>query len=509
MPAFLRSPYVALGRWSNGGVDASGFPPDPNNPSCRIHATGDLVRLRADGLIDLVGRKDRQIKIRGVRVEPGELEAAIRRHAGIRDAAVFPRRVGRQWQLIAYATGDADPAHLKSQLRETLPAALQPRQIHKIEAIPRLASGKLDMAGLAAIDEATSRRHVERPVSALPQGRTEEAMAAIWRRVLDREQVGRDDDFFDLGGDSLSTLNLMFAVEQEFGEILPVTAIYGAPTVAKLAAAIDGHQTAEFSLLVPIKGGDGAPLFVVHGAGGNVMELFAFGRRIDCDGPVFAIQARGLDGRETPRGSIHAMAQDYIAAIKPGFPSRPIHLSGYSSGGLIAFEMAQLLAAQGTPVASLTLIDAQTNVRQWPLAIWLGLLADRARHHLRTLGGMTPGAGLRYGAAALESLTRGVLRRAGTDAPQPPPATRIPPALQAVADATLKAVSAFAPRYYAGPLLLIVPEIPDPHRPDPACLWRRLCAEMTVRQVPGDHRSMVQGENAAHLADVLSDVMAR
>ncbi|HJW40070.1 MAG TPA: AMP-binding protein, partial [Rhizomicrobium sp.] len=136
----LRSPYVALGRWANGQVDASGFPPDPNNPSCRIHTTGDLVRLRPDGLIDLVGRKDRQIKIRGVRVEPGELEAAIRRHAGIRDAAVFPRRVGRQWQLIAYVVGDADPARLKIELRETLPAALQSRQIHKIDVVPRLAS---------------------------------------------------------------------------------------------------------------------------------------------------------------------------------------------------------------------------------------------------------------------------------------------------------------------------------------------------------------------------------
>jgi thioesterase domain-containing protein len=171
--------------------------------------------------------------------------------------------------------------------------------------------------------------------------------------------------------------------------------------------------------------------------------------------------------------------------------------------------MAQLLAAQGAPVASLTLVDAQTNARQWPLTIWLGLLMDRARHHVRALGGMTPDAGLRYGAAALGSLMRGILWRAGTDAPQRPPVTRIPPALQAVADATLKAVAAYAPQFYAGPLLLIAPEVPDPHRPDPARLWRRLCAEMTVRQVPGDHRSMVQGENAAHLADVLSDVMVR
>lgn len=504
----LRSPYVALGRWDNGRVDASGFPPDPKDPSCRIHATGDLVRLRPDGLIDLVGRKDRQIKIRGIRVEPGELEAAIRRHAGVRDAAVYPRRVGRHWQLIAYVVGAADVARLKTELRETLPAALQPRQIHKVDAVPRLASGKLDMAGLAALDEAASRGEGERPVSAPPQGRTEEAVAAIWRRVLEREQVGRDDDFFDLGGDSLSTLNLMFAIEQEFGDVLPVTAIYAAPTVARLAAAIEGHQATEFSLLVPIKAGAGAPLFIVHGVGGNVMELFAAGRRIDCDGPVIAIQARGLDGKETPRESIPAMAQDYIVAVRRAFPSGPIHLAGYSSGGLIAFEMAQRLMAQGTPVASLTLIDAQTNARQWPLAIWLGLLTDRAKHHVRALARMTPGEGLRHAAAIFRSLVRRILWRAGAGTEEPLRETRLPPALQAVAEATLKAVVAYAPRYYAGPVLLIVPERTDPMRPDPARLWRRLCAAMTVRVVPGHHLSMVQGANAAHLAEVLSDVLA-
>ncbi|MBV9905202.1 MAG: non-ribosomal peptide synthetase, partial [Alphaproteobacteria bacterium] len=222
----VRSLHVALGRWSDGRVEASDFPADPNDPSCRILRTGDLVRLRADGLIDLAGRKDRMVKIRGVRVEPGELEAALRRQAGVRDAAVFPRRVGQNWWLIAYVVGQVEPLSLKASLRTLLPPALQPQRIHVVEAIPRLASAKLDTKGLEALDEVWQRREVESvPVASAadaPQGATETLIAELWAKVLERPTVGRNADFFDLGGDSLSTLKLMFAIEEALGVELPV-----------------------------------------------------------------------------------------------------------------------------------------------------------------------------------------------------------------------------------------------------------------------------------------------
>jgi len=504
----LRSPYVALGRWVDGALDASDFPSDPKDPSCRIHRTGDLVRLRDDGLIDLVGRKDRQIKIRGVRVEPAELEAAIRRRPGIRDVAVYPRRVGQQWWLIAYVVGNS--VGLKAALRDTLPAALHPQRIHCVDAIPRLASAKLDMTALAALDEDWQRHEVELPVpdSASPLGKTEEAIAAIWRRVLKRERAGRDDDFFDCGGDSLATLDLMFAIEETLGVELPVTAIYGAPTIAKLASAIDERHATEFSPLVPIKEGHGTPLFIVHGLGGNVMELFAVGRRIAGDGPVYAIQARGLDGREPPSTSITAMADDYLAEILHLYAYGTFHLAGYSSGGLIAFEMARLLYEAGEPPASLTLIDTQTNARQWPLSVWGGLLVHRAASHLRMLRNEPIGQGLRHMGSAASSFVHKFLWRLGWAQMPDVPVSRLPSALRAVADAMLAAAADYAPGRYNGPLLLIVPETKDPQRPDPARLWRDHCAAMTVARVPGDHHTMMRGENAAHLADVLSDVVA-
>ncbi len=507
----VRSPYVALGRWLGGRCVGADFPADPKDPTCRILRTGDLVRLRADGLIDLVGRKDRQLKIRGQRVEPGELEAALRRQAGVRDAAVYPRRVGASWWLIAYVVapeaGENFAADLKAALRDALPPALQPQRVHLIDAIPRLASAKLDGGALAALDEAWQRREgASSPAPGdAPRGETEDAIAAIWRRVLERDDIGRDDDFFDLGGDSLSTLRLMFGIEEALGRELPVTLIYAAPTIASLAAAVAHQATAEFSPLVLIRAGEGAPLFIVHGVGGNVMELFAFGRQLAFDGPVYAVQARGLDGREAPNRSIAAMADDYLAAIRSAFAGGPYHLAGYSSGGLTALEMARRLRAQGEVPASLTLIDTQTHARQWPFAVWAEHVAARGRHHLATLRSLPVRRHFSYARAAASSFAHRIFVRFGLRpvADQPLPG-RIPPALQGVYDATLSAVAQYRPSPYDGPILLIVPEEGDAMRASPARLWREICGALTVRTVPGDHRSMIRGESAMHIAEVIS-----
>jgi amino acid adenylation domain-containing protein len=507
----VRSPYVALGRWRGGRCVADDFPRDPKDPSCRILRTGDLVRLRADGLIDLIGRKDRQLKIRGQRVEPGELEAALRRQAGVRDAAVYPRRVGANWWLIAYVVapdaGESFAADLKTVLRGTLPPALQPQRIHVIDAIPRLASAKLDGGALAALDEAWQRReNTAAPATGeAPRGETEAAIATIWRQVLERDDIGRDDDFFDLGGDSLSTLALMFGIEDALGRALPVTLIYAAPTIATLAIAVARHETAAFSPLVPIRAGDGAPLFIVHGVGGNVMELFAFGRQLAFDGPVYAIQARGLDGRDAPNRSIAAMADDYLAAIRGAVAEGPYHLAGYSSGGLTALEIARRLRALGEMPTSLTLIDTQTHARQWPFAVWASHVAARGAHHLRTLRSLPPRQHFSYARMAASSFAHRIFVRFGlrpaADSPLP---GRIPPALQAVYDATLSAVAQYRPAPYDGRVLLIVPEQGDAMRASPARIWRDVCTALAVRSVPGDHRSMIQGANAMHIADVIS-----
>jgi acyl-coenzyme A synthetase/AMP-(fatty) acid ligase/thioesterase domain-containing protein/acyl carrier protein len=504
----IRSPFVALGRWSGGALDPGDFPSDPNDPACRVLRTGDLVRLRADGLIDLVGRKDRQLKIRGQRVEPGELEAALRREPGVSDAAVFPRRVGQQWWLIAYIVGDADLATLKAALKTKLPAPLQPQRLHMLDAIPRLASAKLDMKSLAVLDEAWQLREVTNPSasSSGPANRAEETVAAIWRRLLAREDIGRDDDFFDLGGDSLMTLELMFAIENAFGRSLPVTLIYDAPTIATLAAALTSDLAPAFSPLVKIRNGDGAPLFIVHGVGGNVMELIAIGRCIPA--PVYALQARGLDGREAPNRSVSAMAADYLDAIRGAYGDGPVHLAGYSAGGLVAFEMAQMLSAQGRPPASLTLIDTQTNARQWPLSIWLRFLFRRGISHLDAAWRLAPVEAARHlGAAALAFGRRVLWRMTEVKPSSEAVSVRMPPALKTVYEATLAAAAAYQPAPYDGIVHLILAESTDARMAPPETIWARYCRHLRVRRSTGDHRAMVQGENARRTAALLGEVL--
>ena len=300
--------------------------------------------------------------------------------------------------MIAYAVtrSEAAPAiqGLKTYLRDTLPAALQPHRIYFLPALPRLPSAKLDMKALQAIDADHCREgeppHVETEAVRSDDREVETTVAAIWRRVLKRETIARDLNFFDIGGDSLAVITLMFEIEQALGVELPVTMIYQAPSIASLSKAIKEHSEAQFSPIVLMKDGDGAPpFFIVHGVGGNVMELFGVGRRIAYPGKVYAVQAVGLDGKSEPHRRIGDLAEDYLAAIRSVQPAGPYKLGGYSYGGLVALEMAQRLKTSGETVGLLALLDTTTNPRQWPLRLWVGHLLERSEVHRKSLRGLS------------------------------------------------------------------------------------------------------------------------
>lgn len=508
----VRSPYVALGRWVAGACLREDFPADPDDPASRILRTGDLVRLRHDGFIELIGRKDRQLKIRGIRIEPAEIESALRLHPGVRDAAIFPRRTNGQVKLIAYVATKAEAADLaaslKIHLKDRLAAHLQPHRIHVVHDIPRLPSAKLDVAALAARDEECRCRE-ERDASAVPSdvaAGLEKTLSEIWCRLLERPQIGRDEDFFDLGGDSLATLSLMFEIEDALGVELPVTMIYSAPTIARLAAAIERQASPEFSPLVLVKPGEGVPVFFCHGIGGNVMELFSLGRKLDTDGPVYAIQAKGLDGRSEPNRSVRAMAQYYLAAIRDVQPSGPYLLGGYSSGGLVAFEMASLLAQAGERTALLMLLDTQTNARQWPLAVWLDILGRRARHHVAEFRTLPARQRTGYAAKAIVSLWRRLVWRVGGTDRDTMEFTdvRVPDALQKVYAASLAAVAHYRPTRYDGRVALFVASERDALMAQPERVWAQHASSLETIAVAGDHRSMVGEAHNDGLARLIS-----
>jgi thioesterase domain-containing protein len=235
------------------------------------------------------------------------------------------------------------------------------------------------------------------------------------------------------------------------------------------------------------------------------MELFALGRQIE--GPIYAVQARGLDGSEEPNHSIADMAAYYLSAIQTVRPKGPYNLAGYSSGGLAAFEMAQQLKAKGEKVALLALIDTQTNARQWPVSIWFDVLRRRARHHRAAFRALSAKDKIVYGAKIMASLYRRILWRAGLAKIDQPahPELHVPPALQKVFEATLDAVANYRPSQYNGDILLFVSQLGDPMMAEPGKIWPRYARMVETKNVPGDHRTMIDGENGKILAKILSE----
>jgi amino acid adenylation domain-containing protein len=243
---------LARGYAGNAAATARAFVPDPYEPGARLYRTGDLARWRADGTIEFLGRRDDQIKIRGFRVEPGEVEAVLRACPGVGAAVVVAAGEGAQRHLAGYVTpaSGADPAALRpSALREfvasRLPDYLVPAGFAVVDRIPLTANGKVDRAALPAPEPAGGETSgaPARP----PRGPTEQRLAEIWRPLLPAggqraDGAGRDDSFFALGGNSLSAARLMFRIREVFGVDLPLGTFYEEPTLAACAAAIDGES---------------------------------------------------------------------------------------------------------------------------------------------------------------------------------------------------------------------------------------------------------------------------
>ena len=236
---------LARGYLGRPGLTASRFVPAPSGVGARLYRTGDLVRWRADGQLAFLGRLDHQIKLRGYRIEPGEVEAALLSHPAVVQAAVVLREDGagengvRDRRLVAYVAGPADTAALRAHLGRVLPGYMVPSAFVRLEALPLTPNGKLDRRGLPAPAAPGGEAHValRTPV--------EELLGELWRDVLHLDRVGGQDNFFDLGGHSLLATRLVSRIRDVFGVELPLRAVFETPTIAGLAARVEaGHDNA-------------------------------------------------------------------------------------------------------------------------------------------------------------------------------------------------------------------------------------------------------------------------
>jgi thioesterase domain-containing protein/acyl carrier protein len=308
-----------------------------------------------------LGRVDDQIKIRGMRVEPGEIEAALRRHEAVREAVVVVREeTPGNKSLVAYVVCKSDSpaeAELKTFLRKSLLEHMVPAFFVFVETLPTTPSGKVDKRTLR---EAYSFRPAPSLKPTIPRDHLELKLATIWKSVMGLESIGVTDNFFDLGGHSLLAAQLFDAITKRLGVKLPLATLFKASTIEQLARLIrDETKKDIWASLVPIKTeGTRLPLFLIHAAGGNVLFCRDLARYLGDDQPLYALQSPGLNGESPVDNTVEDIAKRYLEEIRCVQPEGPFLLGGRCFGAFVALEIAQMLRSQGQEVAQLVVFDS-------------------------------------------------------------------------------------------------------------------------------------------------------
>jgi amino acid adenylation domain-containing protein len=337
------------------------FVESPFEPNARLYRTGDLSRWLLDGTVECLGRNDNQVKIRGFRIELGEIEAVLGRHETVSQCVVVAReQTPNEKVLVAYIEprpGLApDINDLRTRLRRELPDYMLPSAIVLIDKLPLTPNGKIDRKALPLPAE----QYVEIQGEFVPpQDPLERALARIWARILRVKRVGLRDNFFELGGHSLAAVRMLSEVQKVTGRTLPLATLFQATTVEALAELIRREGwTPSWSSLVPIQPrGSATPLFLVHGAEGNVLLYRNLATYLGPDQPVYGLQSQGLNGSGRLNTTIEDMASEYVKEVMTVQPHGPYFLGGYCLGGVIAFEMAQQLSALGEKVGLVAMLD--------------------------------------------------------------------------------------------------------------------------------------------------------
>ncbi|OQR64292.1 non-ribosomal peptide synthetase [Streptomyces maremycinicus] len=357
---FLAGRQLADGYLGRAELTAARFVDDPfGPPGGRMYRTGDLARWSADGEVEYLGRTDHQVKLRGQRVELGEVEAALAARPGVDGSCA----VVVEDRLVGYVTGDADAVAVRAALARELPEHLVPAVVVVLESFPLSPNGKLD------------RRALPAPVFSggagagrLPASGYEEVLTRLFAEVLGVGQVGPDDAFFDLGGTSLLAVRLVARIREECAAELTIGSLFEAPTPAALAGRIEAAGPAArdaLDVVLPLRArGARAPLFAIHPAGGLSWCYAGLAARLGPDQPVYGVQARGLSGEEPLPSTLLEEAADYAGRIREVRPHGPYRLLGWSVGGVLAHTVAVLLQESGAEVELLALLDA-FPAEQW------------------------------------------------------------------------------------------------------------------------------------------------
>jgi len=396
---FIGGPGLARGYLNCPELTKNAFIDYPSYHD-RLYKTGDTAYYRSNGEVVVVGRIDQQVKVRGYRVELGEIEVALNRHPDIKASVVTADKQHGDDRLIAYIIfdqgGQVSDYRLREFLQNSLPEYMIPSVFVRVDSFPLNTNGKIDRRALPP--PGVSRASKDRaPVP--PRDVMELRIVRLWEQIFGIRPIGIHDNFFDLGGHSLIALRFLAQVDKEFGVKLPLAVLLQAPTIEQLSECLREEEwTSPLTSLVPIQPqGSKPPLFCIHGAGGEVMFYQALAAHLGDDQPLYGLQAQGMDGRHPPHGSVQEMAAHYIHELQTVQPHGPYYLSGASLGGVIAFEMAQQFISMGESVAFLGFFDSfHPNYPRYRPGITrfhqaLGAAVQTTEHHIGSLIMLKPG----------------------------------------------------------------------------------------------------------------------
>jgi amino acid adenylation domain-containing protein len=351
---------LARGYLNSPELTAAKFTPDPTGGGDRRYRTGDLASWRSDGTLAFHGRIDEQVKVRGHRVDPGEVTAALSKHPAVVRAVAVPIRGSGGMEIAAYwirRPGQVTTAEgLRAFLAETLPGPMIPSAFVEVDRLPVSPNGKLDRAALPP-------PHTDHRVTSSPLTATEQRIRAIWSDVLGHHDFGVTDNFFLVGGHSIHTVRLHARINEEFASAFPLSLVVGSPTVRQQAQWLSGKVDATVgnsALMTLQPDGDCAPLFAVHGWGGTLYHFVDIARDLAPRRPVLGLQPAGFGDPRILRG-VDEMARSYADSIIDQVPRGLIHLVGHSAGGWYAFAVASALIDRGRTIGMLAILDSHAQ----------------------------------------------------------------------------------------------------------------------------------------------------
>jgi len=472
----FRSEVRSLGYWRDAALSAEIWQADRTKPGRTIYWTGDLAVMDENGCLHGCGRADLQVKIRGHRVLLGEIEAILIQHPAIKNAVVVMDRNDQGHnRLVGYFTSETgavpSTSGLRAYLGRQLPNHMVPAVFMPMDSFVLTVSGKIDRRALppAVIDIHNRSRDVVAPANVV-----EATLKDIWEELLQEEDISVEDDFFLIGGDSVMALTMFLEAEARLGRQLPFESLWlRGSTIRALALSIDGAAPAiSWSQALPLQTNGHKPaLFVVSMVSAPVYCLSLI-QHLGSDQPVYGLPAKGIGGDELPDRRIGDMAAHCIAMMRQVQPDGPYRIMGFSAAGLVAFEMAQSLSAQGIDVSKLVLLDSALPTKAGAVA---GKMVRQPLKAARFAGSLVAQS---FGIAKTDAATTLRAARAG-------------------------AYYRYRPKPYAGEVILIT----STERNQSRVLvdrWRQLAeGGLITTDAPGDHLAMVQEPHVGALGQTL------